>query len=118
MVEVGGIEELRATQRPQWVVDAPAAPPGWASELSGVRVLRYDGARTFLEVDSPQDGAEQAVLRAALATGPVREFTPQRPSLTELFRHVVSSDEAPAPDSTTGSRTTPSTPSTRQEASA
>ncbi len=95
MVEVGGIEELRSTQRPQWVVDAPAAPPGWASELPGVRVLRYDGARTFVEVDSPQDGAEQAVLRAALATGPVREFTPQRPSLTELFRHVVSSDEAP-----------------------
>lgn len=118
MVEVGGIEELRATQRPQWVVDAPEAPPGWASELPGVRVLRYDGARTFLEVDSPQDGAEQTVLRAALATGPVREFTPQRPSLTELFRHVVSSDEAPSPDSTASSPSTPSTPSTRQEASA
>ncbi|MFE4465768.1 ABC transporter ATP-binding protein [Oerskovia sp. NPDC056781] len=119
MVEVGGIEELRATQRPQWVVDAPQAPPGWAAELPGVHVVRYDGARTFLEVDSPQDGAEQVILRAALATGPVREFTPQRPSLTELFRHVVSSDDAAAPAAgadATGDDPTP--PTTRQEVSA
>jgi ABC-2 type transport system ATP-binding protein len=32
------------------------------------------------------------VLRAALATGPVHEFARSRPSLTELFRHVVSQE--------------------------
>ena len=33
------------------------------------------------------DGADdQAVLRAALATGPVTEFSRRRPSLTELYR--------------------------------
>jgi ABC-2 type transport system ATP-binding protein len=99
MVAVGGIDELRATQRPRWVVDAPQALPGWASGLPGVHVVGHDGARTVLEVDPPQDGAEQAILRAALATGPVHEFTLQRPSLTELFRHVVSGDDGPTPTS-------------------
>ena len=37
------------------------------------------------------DGADdQAVLRAALATGPVREFRRDRPALTQLFRDVMS----------------------------
>jgi ABC-2 type transport system ATP-binding protein len=33
------------------------------------------------------------VLHAALATGPVREFARRLPALTDLFRHVVSSEE-------------------------
>jgi ABC-2 type transport system ATP-binding protein len=45
-------------------------------------------ATTVLEL-SP-DADDQAVLRAALATGPVREFRRRRASLAELFRHVVS----------------------------
>jgi len=32
---------------------------------------------------------DQIVLKTALATGPVREFTRRRASLTELFRHLV-----------------------------
>ena len=35
-------------------------------------------------------GEDQAVLRAALGAGPVRGFGDRRPSLTELFRDVVS----------------------------
>ena len=46
---------------------------------------------------SSSDGADdQGVLRAALATGPVRAFGPRRPSLTELFRHVVSQEAVTA----------------------
>ena len=37
-----------------------------------------------------------AVLRAALAAGPVHEFAPVRPSLTELYRDVVSGEDKPA----------------------
>jgi ABC-2 type transport system ATP-binding protein len=41
-----------------------------------------------------QDGADdQAILRAALESGPVHEFTRARPSLTDLFRHIVSIED-------------------------
>ncbi len=36
------------------------------------------------------------MLRAALAAGPVHEFALVRPSLTELYRDVVSAEEKPA----------------------
>ncbi len=52
----------------------------------------HEGGRTVLELG---DGADdQEVLRAALATGPVTEFSRRRPSLTELYRSVVSHQEA------------------------
>ena len=50
-------------------------------------VVERTGERTALRLDAGTD--EQLVLRAALAEGPVREFTRQRQSLTELFRNVV-----------------------------
>ena len=40
----------------------------------------------------PTAWTTRSVLRAALATGPVREFGRRRPSLTELFRDVVSEE--------------------------
>jgi ABC-2 type transport system ATP-binding protein len=43
-----------------------------------------------LELEPGAD--DQAVLAAALATGPVREFARRRATLTELFRHVVRAD--------------------------
>ena len=39
---------------------------------------------------------DQELLSAALAAGPVREFARVRPSLVELYRHVVASDDSPA----------------------
>jgi len=87
MVACGRIDELRAGGNEQLVVDAPAAPPDWAADLPGVTVHHYEGHRTVLELQPGTD--DQTVLRAALATGPVREFARRRPSLTELFRNVV-----------------------------
>ncbi|MEK8227824.1 ATP-binding cassette domain-containing protein [Oerskovia sp. M15] len=79
MVEIGGIEELRATQRPQWVVDARRRRP--AGRPTSGRPRRPARRRKDPPRARPTaGGAEQAILRAALATGPVREFTPQRPS--------------------------------------
>jgi ABC-2 type transport system ATP-binding protein len=87
MVAGGTVDELREGGTPRLTVDAPGAPEGWAAALPGVKVLEHKGTRTELELG---DGADdQEVLRAALATGPVREFAPRRPSLTELFRTVV-----------------------------
>ena len=95
MRAVGSIDELRRHDLPRWRVDGPPAA-GWVSGLAGVRVVEESGSRTVLELT---DGAgdEQAILSAALVAGPVREFAPERPSLTELYRDTVSArseDEA------------------------
>jgi ABC-2 type transport system ATP-binding protein len=93
MVAVGTVDDLRAGGTVEMVVDAPGAPKGWADGLAGVTVRAHEGNRTILELG---DGADdQEILRAALATGPVTEFSRRRPSLTELYRNVVSQgDEA------------------------
>ncbi|WP_329562244.1 ABC transporter ATP-binding protein [Kitasatospora sp. NBC_01266] len=91
MVACGTVDELRTGGTELLEVDAPQAASGWASGLSGVTVRGTDGGRTVLELAAGAD--DQAVLAAALATGPVREFARRRPSLTELFRHVVSEQE-------------------------
>ncbi|RKT52362.1 ABC transporter ATP-binding protein [Saccharothrix australiensis] len=90
LVAAGTVDELRAGGAVELVVDAPAAPAGWADGLPGVRGASLRGARTVLEL--APDADDQVVLRAALATGPVREFTRRRPSLAELFRSVVTEE--------------------------
>ncbi|WIY07219.1 ATP-binding cassette domain-containing protein [Amycolatopsis mongoliensis] len=93
MVAKGTVEELRAGGAVRLRVDAPDAADGWADALPGVKVLGRTGSVTELELG---DGADdQVVLKAALATGRVHEFAREQPSLTELFRSVVT-QEVPA----------------------
>jgi ABC-2 type transport system ATP-binding protein len=87
MVACGSVAELRAGSPASLVIDAPDAPEGWTDRLAGVTLLRRHGSRFTLELNESVD--DQSVLRAALATGPVREFGRELPSLAELFRHVV-----------------------------
>ncbi len=91
IVARGTVEELRSEGPVRLVVDVPTAPPGWAEGLPGVRVLSTEGP-TLLELSDTAD--DQAVLRAALACGPVREFKRDRPSLADLFRNVVTEGTA------------------------
>jgi ABC-2 type transport system ATP-binding protein len=93
MVAVGTVDELRTGGTPRLVIEAPSAPAGWTAVLPGVRLVAHEGARTVVELDPGTD--DQTVLRAALTSGPVRSFGYRRPSLTELFRDVVS-QEIPA----------------------
>jgi ABC-2 type transport system ATP-binding protein len=87
MVASGTVTELRSGSPVSLIVDAPGARPGWADHLPGVTVLAHSGSVTELRLG---DGADdQAVLRAALATGPVHDFARRLPTLAELFRHVV-----------------------------
>ncbi len=96
LVALGTVDELRAGTPVQLVVDAPGAGRDWTSGLAGVRLLEHTGDGSVLELDPDAD--DQAVLRAALATGPVRSFARRRPSLTELFRDVVSEHDTAADD--------------------
>jgi ABC-2 type transport system ATP-binding protein len=93
MVAVGTVDELRTAGTAQLVIEAPSAPAGWTADLPGVRLVAHEGGQTVVELDPGTD--DQIVLRAALASGPVRSFGFRRPSLTELFRDVVS-QETPA----------------------
>jgi ABC-2 type transport system ATP-binding protein len=88
MVACGTVEELRGSGPQQVVVDVPGMQPSWAQDLPGVEVLQADGGRLVLQLADGVD--DQTALQAALRAGPVREFAPRRPALTELFRHVVS----------------------------
>jgi ABC-2 type transport system ATP-binding protein len=87
LVALGTIDELRGKGPLQIWVDAPAASRDWASGLPGARVMKTDGTRVLLELDSSTD--DQQVLKAALATGPVREFRRNVPSLLDIFRHAM-----------------------------
>ncbi|MDN5916494.1 MAG: ATP-binding cassette domain-containing protein [Pseudonocardia sp.] len=97
MVAVGTVDELRTGDSARYDVVGP--PPGWADALPGVRVLGVgqspDGPRTRVELGAGTD--DQALLKAATAAGAVREFTPYRPPLTELYRDAVA-DHVPPPD--------------------
>ncbi|PKW14058.1 ABC transporter ATP-binding protein [Saccharopolyspora spinosa] len=92
MVACGSVAELRDQGPTTLVVDAPDAQPGWADGVPGAEVVEVAGTRTTLRL--ADDADDQAVLKAALATGPVREFTRNRPTLTELFRNVVTEEPA------------------------
>jgi ABC-2 type transport system ATP-binding protein len=87
MQECGTVDELRAGGGTELVGHAPEAPPGWADGLTGVHTAHYAEGRTVLTVEPGADN--QAVLAAALRTGPVHEFSPSQLSLTELFREAV-----------------------------
>ncbi|HEX2130054.1 MAG TPA: ATP-binding cassette domain-containing protein [Actinophytocola sp.] len=93
MVAVGTVDELRSTGTVEMVVEAPAAPPNWADGLPAVTVRSHGDGRTVLELGAGAD--DQAVLAAALATGPVTEFSRRRQSLTELYRNVVTQEDQP-----------------------
>ncbi|KZF03514.1 ABC transporter ATP-binding protein [Rhodococcus sp. EPR-157] len=87
MKAVGTVDELRGSGDSQLEVHAPAAAAGWADGIPGVREISHSTDRTILSIAPGAD--DQAILRAALATGPVHEFSLHKPSLSDLFREAV-----------------------------
>jgi ABC-2 type transport system ATP-binding protein len=63
------------------------ADVAWVGQVAGVEVKDLDGDTALLEITHP--GAEQEVLTTAGSKGPVREFTPVLPPLSEIFREVI-----------------------------
>jgi ABC-2 type transport system ATP-binding protein len=95
LVACGTIDELRGQGPERIWIDAPAATSGWAEGLPGVHVARADGSRLLLQLDASTD--DQTLLKAALATGPVREFHRDIPSLLDVFREAVSEQRVGSP---------------------
>ncbi|MFI5782532.1 ABC transporter ATP-binding protein [Nocardia sp. NPDC051570] len=83
----GTLDELSSHSGRHVEVTAPLAPSGWADGIPGVRVVTHDHGHTLLELTGDAD--DQAILAAALTTGPVHSFTTRRPPLADLFREVV-----------------------------
>jgi ABC-2 type transport system ATP-binding protein len=92
LVACGTIDELRGHGPRQLWVDAPSARDGWTNSLNGARVVKTDGSRVLLELDA--SGDDQAILRAALGTGPVHEFRANVPSLLDVFREAMTESTA------------------------
>jgi ABC-2 type transport system ATP-binding protein len=80
----GELQAAFAEPRYQLRVDGDA---GWLRDQPGVSVVDLDGDRATFDLAAGQD--DQAVLRAALARGPVRSFGPVVPTLSEIFREVT-----------------------------
>ena len=87
MVACGTVDELRAGGQERRWIDVPGAADDWDVGVPGVHLLQADGARRLFELDPGVD--DQALLGAALATGPVRAFERVEPSLGEIFRTVL-----------------------------
>jgi ABC-2 type transport system ATP-binding protein len=93
MVATGTVEELRRRETGRLLrVVVPDAPPHWADQLPGVRVVSEQAGDTLLELADGTD--DQAVLAAALRTGRVTHFAWQQPTLVELFREAVAAPKA------------------------
>ncbi|MBL0887820.1 ABC transporter ATP-binding protein [Myceligenerans indicum] len=73
----------RGTVRHRLVLSGDA---GWVRGVPGVRTLDIDGSAALIELS---DDAGGRLLRSALERGDVHEFSPVRPSLTEIYREVA-----------------------------
>lgn len=91
MVAVGSVADLQDDGNAELVVEAPSAVAGWADDVDDVVRVEFDRGRWIVELAPGAD--EQRVLRAALGTGAVREFSRRRQPLSELFRDVVNGAE-------------------------
>lgn len=60
---------------------------GWVRDVPGIHVADLEGPRVLLEI--LHDGAEQHLLQTAIHRGELREFSPVRPSLSEIYREVT-----------------------------
>lgn len=88
MRALGRVDELRRRGGVTLEVDGPRSDFRWADAVPGVLEATY-GPTSLLRVD-PDAVDDQAVLAAALHAGPVHRFSTSTPSLTDLFREVVS----------------------------
>ena len=101
MVAEGTINELRSTESQQLALASGAAPEQLSAALLPLGITLapdpLDGSAeapaisglTRVIFNQPAGVSDQTVLQAAISAGPVHEFGPRRPHLTDLFKDVV-----------------------------
>ena len=88
VVADGSIEDLRASRARRLLrVEVAGATDGWFDSLPGVRLEGEVPGGVVLELSDGTD--DQRVLDLARSVGDVRHFSRVRPTLSELFREVV-----------------------------
>lgn len=87
MRALGTVDALRGREGVTLEVSGPSSDARWADGLPGVIDVDY-GDPTVLRID-PQTVDDQRILTTALQHGPVHRFAMSAPSLTDLFREVV-----------------------------
>ena len=60
---------------------------GWLREVPGVTVVDSFGGHALFETADAV--LAQSVLKRAIGDGAVRRFSPQHPSLAQIFREVI-----------------------------
>jgi ABC-2 type transport system ATP-binding protein len=90
IVAAGAIDELRAaSDRRHLEVEVAGAGASWLNGRSGVAIVDTRGDLVKLSVTADAD--LPGLLAAATAAGPVRRFSYQPPTLSELFMEAVRS---------------------------
>ncbi|GGC75015.1 ATP-binding cassette domain-containing protein [Hoyosella rhizosphaerae] len=87
----GTVDELRSQGKRQLAIGIVGGDASWAPSTPGVQLVGHraeNGRHIILELDPGVD--DQAVLHEALQVGPVTHFASHVPSLTEMYREVVS----------------------------
>jgi ABC-2 type transport system ATP-binding protein len=88
LVACGALDELRdAPGTAQLYVEVDGAAVGWADQVPAVAACQSCGPGVLIDPAPGFD--ENAMLRAAMEHGVVREMAWRRPSLTELFRDLA-----------------------------
>ena len=83
----GSREELRAAHSSPRYELLSSADAGWLRDEAGVEVVSFDGGYAVFDVDS--EATAQRVLAHAVSRGPVASFSPQRPTLAQIFTEVI-----------------------------
>lgn len=89
ILAAGSREGLRdAHTKPVFELEL-AAPTdaGWVRDQPGVAVTHLDGG--FVRFDAESEQAAQAVLSLAVQQGPIKRFSPVRPTLAQIFSEVA-----------------------------
>ncbi|GHD44684.1 ATP-binding cassette domain-containing protein [Mycetocola manganoxydans] len=83
----GSRESLRAAHSTLRYELISSGDAGWLRAVPGVSVVDFDGGYALFDVDT--EATAQAVLRDAIGRGDVATFSPQHPSLAQIFKEVI-----------------------------